>query len=201
MKKMLFIGAMLIVGMTAFGGRVVDLGPSPTDGSSTFNGGTNLGIITKGEVVDVTQEVLLVVKPTLSAGDDEASLHFRFGDMKSGTGKQVDGEFTVQVLNKGEAVDMKDALTVKLKQGESEITSGTDMIPLYPTNVANKEPGTNDMGTIIYTLTGEKENAGKLYTGKVVSNVYIKKGESGSFSDSSCHIDIALTNLEINPSL
>jgi hypothetical protein len=194
MKKMLFIGAMLVVGMTAFGGRVVDLGPA--NPSQPVSGDTSLGIITKGEVVDKTKEVLLVVKPTLSAGDDETSLHFRFGDMKAGTGKEVDGEFTVQVLNKGEAVDMGNALAVKLKKPGGTDLGATEDIKLYKTN-APELSDTHKMGTIRYTLTGQKENSGKLYTGRVVSNVKLDADKTGSFADSSCYIDIAITNLNI----
>lgn len=188
MKKMLFIGAMLIVGMTAFGGRVVDLGPANSPGP--VSGDASLGIITKGEVVDESNKVLLVVKPTLSAGDDDASLHFRFGDMKAGTAKVVDGEFTVEVLNKGQAIPMTDNLTVKIKKQD-----GTDL-----NNTAinlNKTNTTEQMGTLKYTLTEEKENSKKLYTGKIVSNIQLEAAKTGSFSDNSCYVDISLSSLNI----
>lgn len=196
MKKMLFIGAMLIVGITAFGGRIVDLGPSPSGNSSTVSGDASLGIMAKGEVVDESTSVLLIVKPTLSAGDDDASLHFRFGDIKSGSSKAVDGEFTVEVLSKGEPVPMADSLTVTLKnEGGEDISNKT--VELLKTNAPNGDLE-NKMGTLQYSLTEEKENSNKLYTGKIVSNVKLDQGKTGSFSDNSCYVDISLNNLTIS---
>lgn len=198
MKKMLFIGAMLVVGMTAFGGRVVELGDTPTD-TTTMSGGTSLGIIARGDVVDETQSVLLVVKPTISGGNDEASLHFRFGDIKAGSGKNVDGEFTVEVLNKGVPVaKMTDSLHVNLRAAGEQPgeTSQKELRDLTLVKTNGTTPN-DDMGTLSYTLTELKENDGKLYTGRIVSNVTIDAGKSGAFSDSSAYVDIQLKNLTV----
>lgn len=202
MKKMLFIGAMLIVGVTAFGGRGVIIGNSSQEGP--FSGDASLGIMTKGEVVDETQNVLLVVKPTISAGDDETSLHFRFGDMKAGTGKDLDGEFTVEVLKEGKPVSMnknggESALSVELAGGttvsDGTVTNGAKAIH---TELKSSDSTQKKLGSLRYTLTGKNENNNKLYTGKVVSNVTLDAGANGSFKNDACYLTIKIDSLEAN---
>lgn len=202
MKKILFIGAMLIVGMTAFGGRGVIIGDSSQDGP--YSGDASLGITTKGEVVDETQNILLVVKPTISAGDDETSLHFRFGDMKAGTGKDIDGEFTVEVLKNGNPVSMNkkggaSALTVELTGGtvveDGTVTNGAKAIS---TDLKTSDGEQTPIGKLRYTLTEKSENSNKLYTGKVVSNVTLNTGATGSFKNDACNLTIKIDALEAN---
>lgn len=199
MKKMLFIGAMLIVGMTAFAGRGVVIGT----GTGTASGDATLGIKTVGEVVDEANNVLLVVKPTISAGDDGTSLHFKFKDIKSGTGKSVEGEFTVEVLSNGQAVSIvKDggdsALEVELVGGNSGQNGGTSVSTTLNKLVTNAGETAAPIGTLTYNLNGSEENNKKLYRGRVTSNVVITDGETGSFRDDAAQLTIKVTDLKIN---
>lgn len=197
MKKMLFIGAMLIVGMTTFASRGVVIGDSPKQ-ETQMSGGTNLGIVANGEVVDAANEVLLVVTPTVSNSNDDASILFSFGDVKSGEGKSVDGEFTVQVLNQGVAVNMGTSLHVNLRE-TGEAVGDTKKKEIKDRDLIRTNGSSNvdddKLGTLSYTLTDVMENDGRLYTGKIVSNVVIGKGKTGAFSDSACFVDVQLKAL------
>lgn len=201
MKKMLFIGAMLIVGMTAFAGRGVVIGSSS---DSTASGDARLGIETIGEVVDETNNVLLVVKPTISAGDDDTSLHFKFQDVKAGSGKSINGEFTVEVLNNGIPVSITKngeaagdlALDVQLVNGggnKNATTITSKLKKLVTANGGSEE----EIGDLTYTLDGKEENNKKLYRGTVTSNVVIDAGKSGAFRDDTAKLDITLSGLTI----
>lgn len=193
MKKMLFIGAMLIVGMTAFGGKSADLGPST--GPGPVSGDTSLGITTRGEVIDGTNRVMLVVKPTLNAGSDGTSIEFKYGDMKQGTSKEIPGEFTVEILKNNEPVPLganeaSKELAVDIYKGSTKYTLG-DEIQLNKTNTTDK------VGTLTYNLTSERENQNKKYIGKITSNIKLEKNANGSFSNNEYHAKIVVSNLTI----
>lgn len=202
MKKMLFIGAMLIVGMTAFAGRGVVIGSSS---DMTASGDATLGIKTIGEVVDEANNVLLVVKPTISAGDDGTSLHFKFKDIKSGSGRNTEGEFTVEVLNNGLPVSITQdgnangtsALAVQLVDNKGQANNTTISSELNKL-VTNTGETATPIGKLTYTLNGSEENSKKLYRGRVTSNVVINEGATGSFRDDTAQLTIKVTNLKIN---
>ncbi len=207
MKKMLFIGAMLIVGMTAFGGKGVTIGN--TVNGNVHSGDADLGIMAVGEVVDKTSNVILSVKPTLSAGDDGGSLHFRFGEMKAGSAKDVTGEFTIEVLKDGLPVSMtvdgeadgNSALTVELAGG----TNVVDNLPSGTTAMTSElkqvqtATGTAPakVGELRYTLSGKTSNSAKLYTGTVISNVILENTAEGSFQNDACRLDIKIAGLQV----
>lgn len=188
MKKMLFIGAMLIVGMTTFAGKSADLGTA----SGNMNGDTTLGITTRGEVVDTTGKVVLVVKPTLNGGSDGGSIEFAFGDMEQGSSKQLPGEFTVEVLKENTPVSLGSGneLAVKIYNGDKEY-DGTP-VQLNKTNTQDK------VGTLSYVLTGNKENENKKYIGRVTAIVKLEDTANGAFSNKDYHAKITLTKLTVN---
>lgn len=195
MKKLLLLGAMLIVGATSMADVIVDLG----DGEGgKANGVGYLPIVSQGEVVNVKDKYFLRITPLSNIGSDGSSLLFNFGTLKSGDEKSLIGKFDVQVLKGGakgeETPQTLSASTVKVgfNKGDatdtditdpSGITSITSDIRLA-TNGDGQGGGATApiIGNIDYTLTGNFEGKTK-YIGNVQADIRIKA--DGTIDDDS----------------
>lgn len=203
MKKMLLIGAMLVLGATSFAERIADLG----DGTSAATGGTKLDVVTRGEVVDGTKKHLLIITPTVSAGADGTSLEFDFGNMKKGSSSTLTGKFTAVVQKKG-TTDLipltGSTITVAINGGTA--IGGDDKRKQF--DLMSAEVDTNgaqkNLGSLVYELGQGSEgtngliNADKTYEGKVSATVSLDKTNTGNFYHNGGRIDFSISNIKLD---
>lgn len=185
MKKLLLLGAILMLGSFAYGSSVNEINGTEGRGS--------LGLITTGSAMDVTNSVVLEVRPTLSAGIDGNSLEFNFGDLLPGASEVRTGKFKAQVLNKGVPVVLdNNTLNVTVKGAD-----GTNMTQQQEL----KNTAGVAVGKILYSKAGGSGfiDTGKTYEGIITSAVNIdnKKEAQGTFADNGAFVKIQVTQLEI----
>lgn len=185
MKKLLLLGAILMLGSFAYGSSINEINGKEGRGS--------LGLITTGSAMDITNEVVLEVKPTLSAGIDGNSLDFNFRDLLPGSSEMRTGKFTAQVLSKGVPIVLSNnTLNVSVKD-----SNGADMT----TQQDLKNTAGVTVGKILYSKAGGSGfiDTGKTYEGIITSTVNIdnKKEAQGTFKDMGAFVKIQVTQLEI----
>lgn len=185
MKKLLLLGAILMLGSFAYGSSVNEINGTEGRGS--------LGLITTGSAMDVTNSVVLEVRPTLSAGIDGNSLEFNFGDLLPGASEVRTGKFKAQVLNKGVPVVLSNN-TLKVNvmgNNGAEMEAQQDL----------KNTAGVAVGKILYSKAGGSGfiDTGKTYEGIITSAVNINSDENaqGTFSDSGAFVKIQVNQLEI----
>lgn len=201
MKKMLLIGAMLVLGATSFGQRVADLGT----GTGSKTGGTKLDIMVRGEVVDQNKHVL-VISPITNAGADNNTIEFNFGAMPLGSTSTMVGRFKAEVFKGGEH-GIPIALTgstINVGVVGTADSNSTDQskINLNLTSIENDVNGTGkDLGDLTYELsTGANGNNGlvnadKTYEGTVTATVTMGTTNTGNFHNSQGKLNIAISNI------
>lgn len=192
MKKLLLIGAMLIVGATSFSAKVYELTKSSGDGTSgnpsKWSGEGNMPINSTGTILDATGKAMLVITPLTNAGPDGESMLFDFGSVTRGKELKQIGKFTAEVITKkdGEIVksDLTNKVTVELYQGTKiGVDSGKRIAKFTVTDPAvttNK----NKLVDLSYQLSGSNgiTNSGKTYSGEIVATAY-RPVETGSNKD------------------
>lgn len=197
MKKLLMIGSILILGMTAFAGVEADL--SNGGSGNIYGGKARMSIGSRGVATDGTINGTLIVTPTLNGGGDGTSLEFNFGDLKRGDIRKVTGRFKAEVVNQdGKFAKLtKDNVNVTLETvtivdgGASNITSLTAPIDLN--NVAGEK-----LGTLFYEVTNNKlNNSDRTYEADIISTVTIDKtiDKTGTFDNNTVRAKIAVTGL------
>lgn len=216
MKKLLLLGAMLIVGATSFG-YVVELGDTPSEGKSeTYNGSGNLELRSRGNIIDPTNKVLLVVKPTISAGPDNTSLEFNFGRMTVSDSKSMVGEFTAEVFKGGGGpsleltpVPLQDSNMVVNINGNSSTVSGqqTQVKKELYSSIQDSSGERKEIGTVVYTINPSSGVQGKYtYRGRLTTEVtlgqkttgdIISDIATGTFVDNSAYVYVGVKNLEV----
>lgn len=197
MKKLLMIGAVLVLGTTSFAGVEVELNKGT---GNNYSGTGRMTVGSTGYAVEGVTNGTLIVTPTMSEGADGTSLEFKFGDLVKGSSEVVTGRFKAEIINETQVpVELKGAITAKLEtvtSNGSGVTTITDKgnkietIELKPNNVGKK------FGTLSYELTNKKENnAGKTYEVEVMTTVSIDKDATytGVFSDKSARVAINVT--------
>lgn len=181
MKKLLFLGSILMVGAISFGASINEIVDN--------NGKGSLGLIAKGSSIDITNKVVLEIIPTVSAGTDGTSLEFNFGDMIPGDSAVVTGKFTARVLNNKQPVSIKDKLTAEIK--DDSRTSGQ-----------LKNTLGNVVGTIVYEKAGSSGfiDTDTTYEGTITSKVNINKDNNakGTFLDNGAYVKISVNSLQIS---
>ena len=223
MKKLLLLGAMLILGATSFG-YTIELGDTPAEGSEKkYTGSGNLELRSRGNIIDPTNKVLLVVKPTISAGADGTSLEFDFGRMTKKQSKSMVGEFTAEVFKGGASAGAAltpvplgdDNMVVNINGNGNTDASANQTLKkeLYSSTRISAEDATNgnrkEIGTVIYTInpsSGVQE--GYTYRGRLTTEVTIGVDQdgttpindvaTGTFSDNSAYLYVGVKNLAVN---
>lgn len=201
MKKMLLIGAMLVLGATSFGQRVADLGT----GTGSKTGGTKLDIMVRGEVVDQNKHVL-VISPITNAGADNNTIEFNFGAMPLGSTSTMVGRFKAEVFKGGEhgTPIALTGSTINVGVVGTADSNSTDQskINLNLTSIENDVNGTGkDLGDLTYELsTGANGNNGlvnadKTYEGTVTATVTMGTTNTGNFHNSQGKLNIAISNI------
>lgn len=203
MKKMLLIGAMLIVGATSFGQRVADLGAAD---SSPKTGGTKLDITVRGEVVDSNKNIL-VITPLTNAGADDNTIVFNFGTMALGSSSTLTGKFKAEVFksrNHKDPISLTGS-TIKVGIGKTADDADTSQskVKLTLLSIENNGSGTTgkDLGDLTYELsTGSTSNNGlvnadKTYEGVVTATVTMDASNTGNFYNSQGKLNVEISGI------
>lgn len=226
MKKLLAMGALLVVASTSFGAVTTVL--SKTDDSSgKYSGHADLPISVKGKVIDLTGKYALVVTPITTAGADGASLEFDFGDLIPGTENvQQTGKFKAEIFGNGPVVARSgdtlkkhnlnsngygtSVITASLI-GPSEIEQsalsdgegiqGKDLIrvSLKSTSESEEEARTkvSDIGEVTYQLVRtDVSGSGDVFEGEVVID---DNAVAGAFNDKSAKVKISVKDFTPKP--
>lgn len=195
MKKLLIIGAILVMGTLGYAGEYTEL---KEDGT----GGTSLTLKTTGNVVSAANKAILVITPTLSAGASGDALEFNFGSLIPGANTTLRGKFQAQVLtgdNEREYGILEDGNGGNIKVGfvkNGDVATDT---------LKNKETGSainraNDkLGTLTYELTAASgvKDSGKTYVGEVISTLEAISNKTGAFFDRTVSIAVKIENLQL----
>lgn len=210
MKKMLLIGAMLVLGATSFGQRVADLNLA----DSKYSGGTKLDVLVKGEVVDSTKNIL-VITPITNAGADGTTIEFNFGEMKLNSSATMVGKFKAEIFKAGDhntPIDLsKTNIYVGIAKGDNipSTTPGSDFEKKKSFDLVSIEDGAKPLGKVTYELgpnsghgsgldpnTGTGlVNAGKTFEGTVTATTTLSGTDTGTFKNTMGKLNIAITNI------
>lgn len=190
MKKLLMIGAILILGATSFAGVSVEL--SKDSAGTTYSGTGKMTVGSTGMAVEGTDNGILVVTPTMSAGADGTSLEFSFGDLVKGTTSTATGRFTAEIIKAdGIAVALKNSIKSYLETADAPDADGTQTkisdITLTTSNAA-------DVGSLSYELTNKVNNNDKTYEGEIIAKVTADGEHTGYFSDKSARVVVEVTS-------
>lgn len=117
MRKLLFIGAMLITGALSFG-LVEEL--QPDAGGKNYSGHTKLQLRVDGNAIDPVSGAWLEIVPMMSKGSNNSSLEFKFGELTPGAVATTEGSFYAEVK---EYNDSKKATKLKFKKVATNATN------------------------------------------------------------------------------
>lgn len=207
MKKLLLIGAMLIVGATSFSAVTEVLTPGGT--GTQYSGTGRLPIESEGSILDPTGRVVLVLSAVDTAGTDGEALTFNFGAVGRGRQEVLAGRFQAKVLNglkapgtPAEEVSLKEAtIDVKLERG------GTKAIA-HKFTVNKTGSTTEKLVDLTYELS--KANGlsvdGKTYNGEVIATAFRPTKavdvdgnyKSGEFIDNSVSLVFDISGLRVD---
>jgi hypothetical protein len=219
MKKLLLIGAMLIVGATSFSASVYELtktgGAGTPEDPTQWSGEGNMPINSTGTILDATGKAMLVITPVTNAGPDGESMLFDFGSVTRGKELKQIGKFTAEVMTKkdGEIVkaDLSKAGTsieVKLFHGSLEGANGGKSIAKFTVTDPAVAGTKNKLVDLSYQLSGSNglTNSGKTYSGEILATAYRPEkadttngGEnyiSGRFDDKSVTLQVKVSGVE-----
>lgn len=212
MKKILFLGALLIIGASSFGKTEI-LQPTET-GGNTYNGETKLQLIADGNALDPTSGAWLEIGPIMSKGSNGSSLEFRFGELMKGDTATTEGSFYAEVK---EYDDRKTATKLKftgvaddsssMEDGEIYVAlrksgSGSDKEGATVTSNVSVAASNKKDATITYNLTETKGGlvgSKDRYEGYVQSTIAVEKGATaGDFYDNSVVLVVKVNNITGN---
>lgn len=217
MKKLLFVGALLLVGATSFGAvsQVMMDDTGAETATTGLKGKASIMVSAQGNIIDATGKAVLVVTPTLSAGPNGDELLFDFIDLVKGETQSLTGRFTAQVVNEGTkdgqnifralsfgeakvAVTLED--TGKTASSSTVTDNGTiPGIKLYDKSGADPDSsteGVQPIGSLSYQLKTTK-TSDDTYTGIVTASV--KADAAGSFINKDALVTVEVTNFSYTP--
>lgn len=200
MKKLLMIGAILIMGTMSYAATHTDLAADGT-------GSTSLSLKTTGNVVSAAKKALLVITPTRSVGANGDSLEFNFGTLMPGANATVVGKFEAQVITDHSTDGRKYGI---LKEGDSTGQNGNIKVGLVQNGntttlkesitVQAKNSSNQDIADLIYTLTPASgvKDSGKIYEGEIESTLIVDDGtNTGVFFDRTVSVAVQITDVEL----
>lgn len=196
MKKLLMIGAILVMGTLGYAAQTTELDPTAGTGK------TSLSLKTTGNVVSAANKVLLVITPTRSAGPNGDSLDFNFGTLTEGQSNTLIGKFTAEVITgdttktttRKYGVLTDKNLTVKLMKGTTKQDSFDNTV---------KNSNNEDVAKISYTLTKASRitNSGRTYEGEIEAIATpLNAGKTGLFLDRELNVNVVVTGIEMEVS-
>lgn len=200
MKKLLLIGAMLIVGATSFSSVTVDLGAS----GGPYTGTGRLPIESEGSILDSTGRVVLVVNPTDNAGTDGESLMFNFGAVGRGKAETLIGRFEAMVLKDNTKVDISGAnINVKLEKNRTDLKDAHKLTVMKSGTTTNEK-----LVDLTYELSKANgvDSSGTMYNGEVIASAFRPLKQiggadgyvDGEFIDNSISLVFDIANLTVN---
>lgn len=189
MKKLLMIGAILIMGTLGYASQTTELDPTAGTGK------TSLSLKTTGNVVSAANKVMLVITPTRSAGPNGDSLDFNFGTLVEGQSNTLIGKFTAEIITgdtdrKYGILDSSN-LSVNLKKG-------TELKTEFDNQVKNSDGQT--VATVSYTLTDASKitNSGRTYEGEIEATAIPNTdGHTGLFVDRELNVNVKVTSIKM----
>lgn len=201
MKKLLMIGAILMMGALSYGGQEAEL-------DATGAADTTLTLRTKGSVVDTTNKTLLVITPMNGTGGAGDKLMFSFGSIAPGETMTLKGKFKAEVLSFDGSGNIKygiltDTGTPNIKVGLAEKTTTTDPditgTSATISKVVNKRGTTTKLGDISYTLSTASgvKNGGRTYEGEIISTLKAHETNTGEFTDTGAMVVVNVTGVGI----
>lgn len=198
MRKLLMMGAILLVGSLGYGAQSADV---IYDGQN-YKADTTLTLKTTGNVVDAVTNAVLVITPLNGTGAYGDRLMFNFGDMAPGDKTTLTGKFKAEVI-KRKAVESTEIMygkldTTNIKVGLVE--NGGNMQTTITRNVNNRGTTGSKLGTISYTLGNGSgiKNSGRTYEGEILSTFTADTGDiSGNFSDTGVVVKVDVTNVAL----
>ena len=186
MKKLLFLGALLVVGSVTFAGVSTELKGDSGSTGSDLKGEATLKLTSRGNVIDPSGKAILILTPTVNAGADGESLSFDFGSMVAKQPQTLVGKFTAKVVTAGNPDGIEElpfdgaTVTAKLEKiatapdDSSVSTNGTFLSGL---DLIDTITGTG-IGDLAYELSFGKTSS-TVYTGEVT--VVASPNSAGSF--------------------
>lgn len=217
MKKLLLIGAMLIVGATSFSAVVEEL---KLGSNSKYSGNGLLPVNSTGKILDPTGRAMLVINPLSSAGPDGESILFNFGSVGRGRVVKQVGTFTAEVLTGKAATDpsttpptiiksdLKGKIEVKLSRNGGEGSNKINKFTVKAPDATEQEKMKN-LVDLSYELTGTSglSGDGKTYNGEILATAYRplvsetpkdQKYIGGVFNDRSVNLEVKITNVAVD---
>lgn len=199
MRKLLMMGAILLVGSLGYGAQSADVIYDATDKS--YKADTTLTLKTTGNVVDAVSNAVLVITPLNGTGAYGDRLMFNFGDMAPGDKTTLTGKFKAEVI-KRKAEGSTEIVYGKLDTTNIEVglvENGGNMQTTITRNVNNRGT-TTKIGSISYTLGNGSgiKNSGRTYEGEILSTFTADSGKvSGNFSDTGVVVKVDVTNIAL----
>lgn len=200
MRKLLMIGSILIMGLTAFAGVDTDLKLT----GDKYSGEVSMKVGSTGIASDGVNGGKLIVTPLINGGTSGSTLKFDFNDLVRGRTEKAMASFKAEVVNEaGKLATLTDKTTVKLQTvkladgGEQTITDkGNKVTGIELKQNIAKNP--QKLGELSYEITSNRvNNSGKTLEVDIVSTVEIADMEhTGNFVDDSIRVSIAVKDLE-----
>lgn len=188
MKKLLLLGAMLVLGATSFSLEV----PVVTGSESA-----TLNLKAQGTILANSGDPVLVVEPK-EVGGDTGALLFNFNNLSVGGGAQtLNKDFIAQIEIDGVAQELTSGVTMTAKlSGGTAGTNATEniSISLYE----NGGDTSASLGTLIYSSNFDKVTiGGKVmgYQGNVVATV--TPTAAGSFINTEGNLIVTLSGYSV----
>ncbi len=195
MKKMLLIGAMLILGAVSFGKDYILQETSPKE----YDGKATMKLIVDGKAISPVEGAYLEIVPVMSKGPNGTSLEFRFGDLRPGEVAVTEGSFYAEVKEyttkqQGGGLDENKLKFTSVATSNAGMTAGQIYVGLkqgasyankQDSNVSVAASGKKD-ATITYELLGTSGLTGNndRYEGYIKSTVAVADdATTGDFYD------------------
>lgn len=209
MKKLLMLGAILILGTVGYGAKKADI---IQDADGNYIADTTLTLRTKGNVVDTTNNAVLVITPMNGTGANNDKLMFHFGSVAPGETTTLKGRFKAEVIKEEKGTEPDATFTTKygqltkenIKVGLAEKTGTTDP-EIGVSKVSIKDRVVNERGTdtkigsITYTLSNASgiQDSGRAYEGEIISTFTADDAAKGNFTDTGVMVVVNVTNVEV----
>lgn len=210
MKKLLLLGALLVVGATSFAyNQVESLGivkqspdvGNPNETATSFEKSVGLYLVSKGNVVAPAEnEYILQITPTKTSETSTDSIVFDFTGLVPGATKVVDGAFKAQIFKGGtgssDVVELPKDSNGDLMISSTLHVSGVDVGGSAVINlegaVANPATPTVPVGTLTYTLNAQATDT-ETYAGTINAEIKVADdAESSTFNDRSAAVVVTV---------
>ena len=182
--KNFLLGALLIVGSSAFGAVAM-----PVTGSGSSGTGTaKLPVKVVGTVIDTATTTTMVITPLKNAGVNGNTMEFEFGDLVEDQTQQLEGTYKIELRKNGTPATFT-AIPISTLEGGTAVGSGNKKA----TSIIGIGGGTDDVA-LTYTLGELSVQGDKTYVGSLTVDAKVKdNANAGVFIDRSVGIKVEVT--------